>query len=383
MAAAGFGTFINLYPTQAILPTLAQEFGASLPHTGLTLTAPLLAVALVAPFVGGISDALGRRRLIVGAAFALVVPTLLGASAPDLDALVLCRFLQGLLLPFIFAVTVAYIAEECPGAEAVRVTGTYALGTIVGGFGGRFVAGWATQYLGWHSAFLALAVLTAACALVIWACLPPERLFRPVRGWRGSLGGFARPVPQPAGDGDLRRRVLRAVLDGGDLHLRQLPAGRAALRHGSGAAGVGVRRSTCWAWWRRRWRRGWPCGSGGGGRCCGRAGRRVRAAADAAASLSAILLGLSLAAAGIFTEQVLSLGYVASAARGARSTAVGAVRHLLLRRWQPGWHPACWHLGSPGLARLRPAGAVVQAVALAVTQTVWPRHPPAPATPPT
>ena len=59
--------------------------------------------------------------------------TLGAAAAPSLNALVLCRFAQGLLLPFIFAVTVAFIAEECPGPEAVRVTGTYAVGTIAGG----------------------------------------------------------------------------------------------------------------------------------------------------------------------------------------------------------------------------------------------------------
>ncbi|MGI4954730.1 MAG: MFS transporter, partial [Janthinobacterium lividum] len=114
VAAAGLATFLNLYATQAILPTLAGEFGATLPRAGLTLTATLLAVALVAPFVGGISDALGRRRLIVGASMLLIAPTMLAAASPGLDLLILCRFVQGLLLPFIFAVTVAYIAEECP-----------------------------------------------------------------------------------------------------------------------------------------------------------------------------------------------------------------------------------------------------------------------------
>ena len=40
-------------------------------------------------------------------------------------------------------------------------------------------------------------------------------------------------------------------------------------------------------------------------------------------SLAVILSGMALAAAGVFTEQVLSMGYVAAAARGSRSTAVG------------------------------------------------------------
>ena len=75
VAVAGFCTFINLYAPQSLLPTLADAFGASVAHTGLTVTACLLAVAFVAPFVGGISDAFGRRKLILGASFALGVPT--------------------------------------------------------------------------------------------------------------------------------------------------------------------------------------------------------------------------------------------------------------------------------------------------------------------
>ena len=83
------------------------------------------------------------------------MPTALAAMAPSLDVLILCRFAQGLLLPFIFTVTVAYIADECPGAEGVRATGTYAMGTILGGFLGRFIAGWVGQFLGWRAAFAA------------------------------------------------------------------------------------------------------------------------------------------------------------------------------------------------------------------------------------
>ncbi|MBV9758682.1 MAG: MFS transporter, partial [Alphaproteobacteria bacterium] len=100
VAAAGFATFINLYATQAILSVLAAEFAVSLPRTGWTVTAPLLAVAAVAPFVGSISDRLGRKRLIVSAAALLAIPTLLLAAARSLPVFVVLRFVQGLLLPF-------------------------------------------------------------------------------------------------------------------------------------------------------------------------------------------------------------------------------------------------------------------------------------------
>ncbi len=377
VAAAGFCTFINLYSTQAILPTLAREFGASLTHTGLTVTATLVAVALVAPFVGSVSDALGRRRLIVGASLALVAPTLLGAFAPDLDALVLCRFLQGLLLPFIFAVTVAYIADECPGAEAVRVTGTYAIGTIVGGFAGRFVAGWVTEYGGWRLAFLVLGAMTLLCAGVIAACLPPEQRFRPVRGWRGTLAGFADQFgnPQVMATCAIGFAVLFsmvATFTYANFLLAAPPFGLGPAGLGSvfviyllGVVATPVATRLALRFGRRR---------------------TVLLAASVGMagllltllpSLPGILSGMALVAAAIFTEQVLSLGYVASAARSSRSTAVGLyVTSYYVGGSLGGLLPAgIWaHAGWPGCVALVLG---VQAAATLVTQLVWPRHPPA------
>ncbi len=192
VATAGLCSFINLYVPQSILPTLADSFGVSPARTGLTITAPLLAVALVAPFVGTVSDRLGRKRLIVAACFALVVPTLLVANAASLEAMLLWRFLQGLLLPFIFAVAVGYIGDECPSAAGVRAAGSYALGTIFGGFAGRFIAGVVSEWAGWRTAFAAIAMLTMIGASAVAILLPRERNFRPLPGGvRAMLGTYA------------------------------------------------------------------------------------------------------------------------------------------------------------------------------------------------
>ena len=112
--------FLNLYSPQAVLPLLAQEFGAGPGEISMTMTATTLAVALVAPFVGVIADVLGRKRVIAVAMLAIVVPTVMMAFAADLSALIFWRFLQGLLLPPIFAVTIAYVGEEWPPAGMVK-----------------------------------------------------------------------------------------------------------------------------------------------------------------------------------------------------------------------------------------------------------------------
>ena len=193
---AGFSTFLNLYTPQAILPLIAAAFGVDVADTGLTITASLVAVAVVAPFAGAISDWIGRKRLIVAACMLLAVPTLLVAGSQSLEAMLAWRFLQGLALPFIFTVTVAYIGEETDGADSIRLAGVYGIGTILGGFGGRFVAGIAAEIAGWRAGFVAIGAFTVLAGVAIALLLPAERRFRAQRGgiraqlatWRDHLG---------------------------------------------------------------------------------------------------------------------------------------------------------------------------------------------------
>ena len=375
VGAAGLLTFINLYPTQAFLPILAKDFDTTLAHTGLTITAILVAVAIVAPFVGGISDAFGRRRLILAAAYLLVLPTTLIAFAPSLTVLIFLRFLQGLLLPFIFAVTVAYIAEECPGPDAVRATGSYAIGTIIGGFGGRFVAGWVADLLNWRAAFLVLAALTLAIAAFTAVCLPPERNFRPTSGWRGSLAGFGdhlhnRQVLATCAVGFAVLFSIVAAFTYATVLLASPPYSLGPAQLGSvfvvyllGAVSTPL-----------------------AGRLTLRLGRRRTVWLAAAVGIAGLLLtllpslwaiigGMALIAVGIFTEQVLSIGYVALAARGARSSAVGLyVSCYYVGGSLGGVLPAgIWsHAGWPGCVALV---LLVQCAMLTITWLAWPSDP--------
>jgi MFS family permease len=123
VALAGFCAFINLYSPQAVLPLLSQEFSASAAQVSTIIPVSTLAVAITAPFTGAIADVLGRKRVIVVAMFVLVVPTLMVALSPSLNWLIFWRGVQGLVLPPVFAVTVAYIGDEWPPAGATRVTG--------------------------------------------------------------------------------------------------------------------------------------------------------------------------------------------------------------------------------------------------------------------
>lgn len=176
---AGASAFLDMYCTQALLPDLARHFDASPAEVGLTVTMSTLATALVAPMVGAMADMWGRKRLIVFGALALVLPTMAIAVVDSLPAILALRFLQGLCLPAIFTVTMAYVGEEWPAAEVPEVVSIYTGGTALGGVSGRLVTAVAADFVGWRDAFLVLGAVNLAAGLLIWALLPAARGWRP------------------------------------------------------------------------------------------------------------------------------------------------------------------------------------------------------------
>src|SRR5271157_3798658 len=99
VAIAGLSAFLDLYAPQSVLHVLADEFQVTPAVAGGIIGATTLAVAVAAPFSGLFADRFGQRRTILVAIFLLVPVTGLLALARGLDAMMVLRFAQGLLLP--------------------------------------------------------------------------------------------------------------------------------------------------------------------------------------------------------------------------------------------------------------------------------------------
>jgi len=174
VALAGAVSFLNLWATQPLLPLLAQVFSASKSAVGMTISASTIAVALSAPFCGVLAERIGRKRVIVIATFLLAVPVLMAATSRTLNELIFWRFLQGIVTPGIFAITVASITEEWPLQDAPKVMSAYLCGCVIGGFSGRVFSGHAVTHQvfpgvvpNWRVGFVVL----GTCALVSGALL--------------------------------------------------------------------------------------------------------------------------------------------------------------------------------------------------------------------
>ena len=197
IATAGFCAFINLYSPQALLPELANEFHVGPSEISTLMTAGTLAIALTAPFTGALADIVGRKRLITAAMFATCIPTLLTIFVASVPQMIALRFLQGLLLPPIFTVAVAYIGDEWPAADVPRVAGIYISGTSIGGFCGRFIPGALADLIGWRAAYGVVGLLTLIAAIVVAMTLTPEKRFVPSGGLANSLRYMLKHLRDP------------------------------------------------------------------------------------------------------------------------------------------------------------------------------------------
>jgi len=178
---AGIAAFLNLYATQPLLPLFEQIFHASKAEVGRTVSAVTLGVALSAPFCGSLAERVGRRKVIVISIFLLALPTIMTAMSHGLVQLVVWRFLQGIIIPGIFGVTIAFIAEEWPRHRMPQVMSIYVSGTVLGGFLGRMLVGIAaTQHLipfvapSWRNGFAFMGAMDIVFGVLLWRWLPHD-----------------------------------------------------------------------------------------------------------------------------------------------------------------------------------------------------------------
>jgi EmrB/QacA subfamily drug resistance transporter len=136
------------------LPTLAEAFDASFQHVQWIILAYLLAITTLIVSVGRLGDMVGRRRLLLAGIAIFTLSSLACGVAPSLGWLVGARAVQGLGAAIMLALTVAFVGETVPKAQAGSAMGLLgtmsAIGTTLGpSLGGMLIAG-----VGWQAIFL-------------------------------------------------------------------------------------------------------------------------------------------------------------------------------------------------------------------------------------
>ena len=104
--------------------------------------------------------------------------------------LVALRAAQGLLIPGVTAVAVAWAGDHYAPAKLRTAVGAVIAASVAGGLLGRVASGLVAEQAGWRAAFVLSAAVTAAGAVGMGLELP--RGGTAAAPWRGALGGMLR-----------------------------------------------------------------------------------------------------------------------------------------------------------------------------------------------
>jgi MFS transporter, DHA1 family, multidrug resistance protein len=156
-------------------PDIAREFAVSSVALQQTLSLYLLAFATMMLVYGPVSDAFGRKTVVLVSAAVYVATSIGCALAPNIDWLLLMRIGQGLSASGALVVGRAVIRDAFAGPAAQRVMSQVMLIFALAPAVAPILGGWLHDAFGWRSVFWFLVLLGIAVWLWV-AFLLPETL---------------------------------------------------------------------------------------------------------------------------------------------------------------------------------------------------------------
>jgi predicted MFS family arabinose efflux permease len=198
-----FLTVVDLFATQAILPTLTRHYNVTPAAMGFAVNASTMGMAIAGLATGLFSQKIDRRLGILISLGLLAIPTALLASAPNLLAFTTLRIAQGLCMASAFALTLAYLGEQCSAMDAGGAFAAYITGNVASNLIGRLMSAALVDGFGIASNFYVFALLNLAGAVLVYFTIQRAQPMQPESTMVES--------PLVALIGHLRNPALRAA----------------------------------------------------------------------------------------------------------------------------------------------------------------------------
>jgi predicted MFS family arabinose efflux permease len=194
-----FLTVVDLFATQAILPSLAAAYNVSPAAIGFAVNASTIGMAVGALTVAFLSRRIDRRRGVLVSLTLLAVPTALLAVAPDLVTFTSLRIAQGVFMSTAFALTLSYLAEHCSATDTAGAFAAYITGNVASNLVGRLMAATFADHWGLATNFYVFAALNlAGAALVYFTLGRAEPMAATSPTTRSVWSGWAQHLRNPA-----------------------------------------------------------------------------------------------------------------------------------------------------------------------------------------
>ena len=179
IALTAFFTLVDLFATQAILPSLTKHYGVSPAAMGLAVNSSTFGMAAAGLAMAFYSQRLDRRTGIFLSLCLLSIPTTLLAFAPNLAVFAVLRVTQGLFMATAFSLTLAYLGERYTETDAAGAFAAYITGNVASNLVGRFVAAEVVNMAGLVANFYVFAGLNLLGAVLVYFTVDKVQRVKP------------------------------------------------------------------------------------------------------------------------------------------------------------------------------------------------------------
>jgi MFS transporter, YNFM family, putative membrane transport protein len=180
IALTAFLTVVDLFATQAILPSLARHYGVTPAAMGFAANASTLGMAVAGLTVGYFSRKIDRRQGILISLTLLAIPTALLSHAPDLTTFTVLRVVQGLCMAAAFTLTLAYLGEHYSAADSASAFAAYITGNVASNLIGRLISAGIADHFGLAWNFYFFASLNLLGAVLVYFTVDKAPSMKPM-----------------------------------------------------------------------------------------------------------------------------------------------------------------------------------------------------------
>jgi len=153
-------------------PAMAQAFATDEKHIQATLAAYFLGLSIGQLAYGPVADRFGRRIPLLFGVALFTLASLACAYAPNLDTLIVARFVQALGGCAGMVLSRAIVSDKCDPVASAKVFSQLMLVMGLAPILAPMLGGVLVNVAGWQSIFLTLSLFSAACLVAVGLGLP-------------------------------------------------------------------------------------------------------------------------------------------------------------------------------------------------------------------
>jgi len=168
LSGATFMTVLDVTVANVSIPTIAGDLGVSPTQGTWIITSYAVANAIAMPLTGWLTTRFGQVRLIVTSILLFTLASWLCALAPNIEALIACRVLQGLVAGPMVPLSQALLLTTFPRERAGFALALWSMTALIAPITGPLIGGWISEEASWPWIFYINIPVGLLAAAITW-----------------------------------------------------------------------------------------------------------------------------------------------------------------------------------------------------------------------